>query len=442
MMKQIAIVLLFCGALMNAMAQPPAGPGTRTGLEYDIRPFKKNGLFREDDKVGYDVRLKNSTYTKQRGSMHIDVFDAKGASVFNQTVSFFTDSRKTFATDLNLDYAKLTAGFYDVNIIVSTTSAADTLRYVFGLDPDKIFTDINKPEDFEEFWSEARREMLRKEPRFRIISRGNSSTKYVNVYQVEFQSVDDVVVRGWLTIPKGGAKYPVIYQLPDYYEDQRPDSNRSDMAVFRLNVRGHGNSADKVFSDYSTLNTMNLYDRDKYIYKGIYMDCLRGLDFIYKYANQLNLDADRVVVYGEGQGGTLAGVTCAMDQRPKCCIMVRPVYGDLRGLFEMNQDNPVLPWPVSAFNDYINSGEGGINKQRFYENWDFYDPVNFMSNIKCKVLFALPLINSSAPPQTAFSIYNQLKGDVKEMYVCSGNTMDYVYYAYQNLWIKKVLRLP
>ncbi|MCQ8780522.1 hypothetical protein NQU49_28395, partial [Escherichia coli] len=76
--------------------------------------------------------------TKQRGSMHVDVFDAKGASVFNQTVSFFTDSRKTFATDLNLDYAKLTAGFYDVNIIVSTNNAADTLRYVFGLDPDKI----------------------------------------------------------------------------------------------------------------------------------------------------------------------------------------------------------------------------------------------------------------------------------------------------------------
>ncbi|MEY2743989.1 MAG: hypothetical protein RL310_898 [Actinomycetota bacterium] len=29
---------------------------------------------------------------------------------------------------------KFIAGFYDVNIIVSTTSNSDTLRYVFGLD--------------------------------------------------------------------------------------------------------------------------------------------------------------------------------------------------------------------------------------------------------------------------------------------------------------------
>lgn len=409
------------------------------GITYDIRPFKKESIFRNDDKVGYDVRLKNNTGEKIRGSMRVEVRNYKGEQTFNQEMGFTIDAKRGFATDLKLENDRTVPGFYQLSIIVSANRYIDTLYFGYGVDPEKIYSNVNRPADFDQFWDDARRDLINIDPKFRVTRRGDQSTREVDVFMVEFQSIDMQTIRGWLSVPKERGRFKVLYELPGYLEEMRPDSLRKDMAVFRLNVRGHGNSRDNTNADYNTFNVIGLNDKNRYIYRGVYMDALRGLDFIYRHEH-LKLDTRKVVVKGEGQGAVLAAVVASMDSRPQGCILERPVYVDMRTLFMMAETQKVQPWPVRNFQSYLANPRNRLNKEGLFRVWDYFDPVNFAPNIRCRVLFGHNLKNTVCPPQAAIALYNQIRIDNREIFMSpDAEGMNYIYYSLQNYWIKKIL---
>ena len=45
------------------------------GIGYDIKPFKKEAIFRNDDKIGYNLKFKNNTNEKVRGSIKAKVYN-------------------------------------------------------------------------------------------------------------------------------------------------------------------------------------------------------------------------------------------------------------------------------------------------------------------------------------------------------------------------------
>jgi len=408
------------------------------GLSYDIRPFKKDGIFRNDDKVGYDLRFKNNTGEKVRGSIKVEVKNYKGEQTFNQDIGFTIDANRSYANDLKLENDRTVAGFYQLRLIVTANKYNDTLFYSYGVDPEKIYSNVNRPTDFDQFWEDAKRDLVNIDPKFRVTRRGDQSTRDVDVFLVEFQSLDYQTIRGWLSVPKDKGKYNVLYELPGYLEDMRPDSLRKDMAVFRLNVRGHGNSKDNTNADFNTFNIINLNDKYRYIYRGVYMDALRGLDFIYR-NEQLKLDIKKVIVKGQGQGAALAAVVASMDTRPMGCILETPVYTDMRTLFVLAETQSVTPWPVKNFQAYISNPRNRLNKEGLFRNWDYFDPVNFATNIRCKVLFGHNLKNTVCPPQAAIALYNQIRIDNREIFMSpEEGGMNYVYYSFQNYWIKKI----
>ncbi|WP_369678071.1 hypothetical protein, partial [Enterococcus faecium] len=91
-------MLAFTSISVFCAAQPPL-----KGISYDIRPFRKEAIFRNDEKVGYDVRLKNNTGEKIRGTLKAFVKNYKGEQVFNQEMGFTMDARRSFSTDLKLE---------------------------------------------------------------------------------------------------------------------------------------------------------------------------------------------------------------------------------------------------------------------------------------------------------------------------------------------------
>ena len=409
------------------------------GISYDIRPFKKEGIFRNDDKVGFDVRLKNNTGEKIRGSMKVFVKNYKGEQTFNQDIGFSIDAKRGYATDLKLENDRTVAGFYQLTIIIVANKYSDTLYFGYGVDPEKIYSNVNRPADFDQFWDDAKKDLINIDPKFRVTRRGDQSTREVDVFLVEFQSLDLQTIRGWLSVPKEKGKFRVLYELPGYLDDMRPDSLRTDMAVFRVNVRGHGNSKDNTNADFNTFNIIGLNDKNRYIYRGVYMDALRGLDFIYKHEH-LKLDTKKVIVKGQGQGAVLATVVASMDSRLQGCILERPVYVDMRTLFVMAETQRVQPWPVRNFQSYIANPRNRLNKEGLFRVWDYYDPVNFAANIRCRVLFGHNLKNTVCPPQAAIALYNQIRIDNREIYMSPDEEgMNYIYYSFQNFWIKKTL---
>lgn len=427
-------MLAFTSISVFCAAQPPL-----KGISYDIRPFRKEAIFRNDEKVGYDVRLKNNTGEKIRGTLKAFVKNYKGEQVFNQEMGFTMDARRSFSTDLKLENNLTVPGFYQLMIAINAGRYNDTLYYGYGVDPEKIYSNVNRPSDFDQFWEDAKRDLINIDPKFRVTRRGDQSTRDVDVFLVEFQSLDYQTIRGWLSVPKEKGKFKVMYELPGYLQDMRPDSLRKDMAVFRLNVRGHGNSKDNTNADFNTFNIINLNDKNTYIYRGVYMDALRGLEFIYRHEH-LKLDIKKVVVKGEGQGAALAAVVSALDNRPQGCVLERPVYVDMRTLFFMAETQKVKPWPVLNFQAYINNPRNRLNKENLFRIWDYFDPVNFAPNIRCKVLFGHNMKNTVCPPQAAIALYNQIRIDNREIYMAPDEEgMNYIYYSFENFWIKRIL---
>lgn len=430
--------MLLCCLLLLMPGTVALCQGQR-GIAYDIRPFRKESIFRNDDKVGYDVRLKNNTKEKIRGSIKVKVRNYKGEETYNQELGFTMDAKRSYATDLKLENDKTVAGFYQMQIFVAANNYIDTLNFGYAVDPEKIYSNVTRPADFDQFWDDARKELINIDPKFRVTRRGDQSTREVDVFLVEFQSLEFQTIRGWLSVPKKKGKFRVLYELPGYLQDMRPDSLRTDMAVFRVNVRGHGNSKDNTNADFNTFNIINLNDRNRYIYRAVYMDALRGLDFIYRH-DYLKLDTKKVIVKGEGQGAVLATVVASMDSRPQGCIIERPVYVDMRTLFMMAESQKVIPWPVANFQAYIKNPRNRLNQEALFRNWDFFDPVNFAANIRCRVLFGHNQTNTVCPPQAAVALYNQIRIDNREIYMSNDpKGMDYVYYALEAYWIKKIL---
>jgi cephalosporin-C deacetylase len=131
------------------------------------------------------------------------------------------------------------------------------------------------------------------------------------------------VIRGWLTIPNDRPKkIPVKYRLPGYVVKMEPSLDDDDFAVFNLNVRGNGNSADAI-NTHGEYNLYNIENRDQYVYRAVYMDCVRGLDFLCS-QNGLDLDTTRIMVDGASQGGGLAIALAALDKRVK--LVTRCLY--------------------------------------------------------------------------------------------------------------------
>ena len=82
------------------------------GIGFDINPFRKEAIFRDDDKIGYNLRFRNNTKEKIRGTIKAKVVNYKGEEVFNQEMGFTMDARKGYMKDLYLENDKTKPGFF------------------------------------------------------------------------------------------------------------------------------------------------------------------------------------------------------------------------------------------------------------------------------------------------------------------------------------------
>ncbi|MFY7651817.1 MAG: acetylxylan esterase [Chitinophagaceae bacterium] len=408
-------------------------------LNYEFKQFNSNGIYKiEDRRIGFFLRVKNNIRESQRGTITLELVNGMGKAIHKEDVGLFVRELGSFLKDFNFDKSKLAPDFYTANIFINTNITRDTLMYSFGVDPQKIPPTVNRPADFATFWGDAKRELANINPGFRITKRGDKGNARVDVYAVEFQSLDNATIRGWLSVPVSKRNFPVLYQISGYMNSLEPNL-RTDIAVLSLNVRGNGNSESPYKTDYNNYLTYNLNSKNKYIYRGAYMDALRGLEFIYK-STDLRLDAANVILYGEGQGATIAAAVAAMDNRVKGLIFERPLFVDMRSQFNMWEGRPYTGWPVYVFQDYMNKYK--LSKQQFLNIYDYFDAQSFAIDIHCSTLVATSLLSTYSPAQTAYNFYNQLTVIKRETYVESNGEggMGKKYYAFQNQWIKEVLR--
>ena len=300
----------------------------------------------------------------------------------------------------------LKPGFYKATLSLESKMGNKKYNFNFGYEPEKIVSPADPQPDFAEFWQRAKAELATVDPQYKLIRIDSLCTEKQNVYLVEMRSLGNALIRGWYRVPVKPGRYPAIMHVPGYSSAEVPSyiNYGDDIIGFALNIRGHGNSKDDVNPGFPGYILTNLGDKEKYIYRGAYMDCVRGIDFL---CSRPEVDVSRIAVEGASQGGALTFATAALAaDRIAVCAPQVPFLSDFRDYFR------VATWPANEFIDLVDNRKV-LTWDQVYYTLGYFDIKNLAPMIKAPLIMGAGLMDDVCPPHINFAAYNLVTSEKK-----------------------------
>lgn len=400
---------------VEGLAEAP--PEEEGDIQVIMKPEKADGIFKGKKPIVYNVLVKNTHTDTQEGTISYTVKDAVKGVLWTEKIYDVKLAKKSSKHMQFIIPAPEQPGLYNIDLTINTTSYEDTTRHSFGYEIDYINSPLHKPADFDAFWNDALQELAKINPAYQITEAPEKTTAEYKVYKVEMNSLENIKIFGWLTIPKTwikGKKFPVVVIYPGYQVMMNP-LFFYDYIGLSLNVRGMDKKSEAYpIPDGEEILTYNIQEKEKYIYRGIYMDCIRGIDFLF--ANEhLGFDLNRITVLGGSQGASLALVVAALKNKIiNTCIADVPIYCDMHMNLEMEPQIKEEAFTFKYINRFLNKQAGVFTKEQFLQNFSYFEVQNFIPQIKCSVLMAAAFKDALAPASTVFCGFNKLNPKVRQ----------------------------
>jgi cephalosporin-C deacetylase-like acetyl esterase len=381
--------------------------------------------------VEIPVTLSSEFRRKYRGALTMTVFTDFGEEFDTkyQEVAVKKKSTGRFVFKVK----DLKPGFYKATLSLESKMGNKKHDFNFGYEPEKIISLADPQPDFTEFWQRAKAELATVDPQYRMIRIDSLCTEKHNVYLVEMRSLGNALIRGWYQVPVKPGRYPAIMQVPGYSSTIVPSyvNYGDDIIGFGLNIRGHGNSTDDVNPGFPGYILTNLGDKEKYIYRGAYMDCVRGVDFL---CSRPEVDASRIAVEGASQGGALTFATAALNNdRIAVCAPQVPFLSDFRDYFR------VATWPGNEFVVLVEQ-EKKLTWDQVYYTLSYFDIKNLAHLIKAPMIMGAGLMDDVCPPHINFAAYNLVTAEKKYIvYPKAGHGLPEDFYRAKMDWIRTKL---
>ena len=297
---------------------------------------------------------------------------------------------------IRVKLGKLQPGFYEVRL-------RDSIRFNIGVRPDAVVSAPDAQPDFDTFWESTLSELaeIPLEPEWTLVPEYSNDVR--TCYKVSYTSLGGAVAGGVVSIPVTEGKYPVYIQYMGYgaepfYFDPNASPNRID---FLVSVRDQGifkNGQDRWID-------RGLSSRDTFYYRGAFADVRRAVDFA---ASLDKADPDRLVAFGESQGGAFTFAAAALDTRIKAIAPAVPFLGDYPDYAK------IVSWPVHEVLETADAE--GLDRDSLFTMLSYFDIKNFASRVTCPVYMAFGLQDPTCPPHTNFSIYDNLASTEKNWY--------------------------
>lgn len=405
---------------------PPIDDDLEGEIKSKMKPGNEDGIFIGTDPIIYDVSLENTYDITETGIIAYSVKDAITGAVMSEKVYDLKMPRHSSRSIQFKLAPPPKPGMYNLELAIHTNTYDDTTRHSFGYEIAQISNPYHKPDDFDDFWKEALDELAAVSPEYSVEEDPSQSTNEVTVYRVEMNSLENIRIYGWLTIPKvvlRGKKYPVIISYVGYQIKAKPQIS-GDFVQLSLNMRGTDveNMAD-INPEKHDLLTLNINDPKKYVYRGIYMDCVRALDFVFA-KEEMGFDLSRIAVLGGSQGASLALVVAGlMNKKVKTVVADNPIYCDFHVNLEMQNEIKSESFIIKYINKYLDENKYTITQAEVLNNLCYFEVQNFIPKINCPVLFGVGLLDPLAPASTTIGAYNKLKPSVQkesELYTFPG----------------------
>ena len=378
--------------------------------------------------VTIPVSLKNSFNKPFKGVVTFRVVSDFGKDISSQekeiTLKANKDNKVTFMIP------GIQPGFYKASVTFTSEKVTRKLNFMFGYEPEKIVSPPNPQPDFANYWSRAKRELEAVEPQFKLTKIDSLCTSRRNIYLVEMRSLGNILIRGWYSVPTAPGKHPAVMQVQGYSSTIVPEyvDYGDDIIGFGLNIRGHGNSKDDINPGFPGYLQYFLNDKELYIYRGAYMDCVRGVDFLF---SRPEVDTTRVAVEGASQGGALTYATAALNNtRIRVCAPQVPFLSDFEDYFK------VAVWPGNEFINYVEV-EKKMTWEQVYNTLSYIDIKNLAGWIKAPMIMGVGLVDDVCPPHINFAAYNQVKPEKTYIvYPTSGHGLPEDFYKQKMAFIR------
>ena len=372
-------------------------------------------LSTKDSEVKIEILVKDHLYSvDEANSFNINYKAARKGkiklSVFNDFHQSFVQSEYEIEKGegtIRFDFKdKITQpGFYECISVMNDGGYSSDVQWM-TLSPEKIECTNNTVPRYKEYWDEALAELKTVHPDFKLIKKDSLCTASRSGYIVEMKSLGGLTIRGYYFVPKTTGKHAAILHVPGYgygYQDLSDFlENREDIIELALCVRGHGISADVFNPGFGIPGIWGykLCDEKEAAYRGIYMDCVRAVEFL---LSRPEVDASRIGVMGGSQGGGLTlAVAGLCNDKIKACSFFDPFPCDTRDHLRIRT---MCNREIKSYLKFYNNEctfEDALSVQ------DMLDTKGFAAWIKCPVFFVTSLFDDDAPSHIGFSAYNRI----------------------------------
>ena len=398
-------------------------------VRVDLAP--ENHIFLQSESIKIPVVVANQSDESLKGELQLEIKSDFKEPIFSSRQAFQVkkQSQKKFIFQINA--AK--PGFYTGTAAFSSEFNNKIHRFGFGINPEQVISKPEPPADFAEYWQRAKKELAAVAPQYKMILIDSLCTSDSRLYRVEMRSLGNVLIRGWYSVPVQAGKYPTILHVQGYSSNVQPGwiYRGPDFVSFGLNIRGHGNSRDNVNPGFPGYLLYQLHDREMYIYRGAYSDCIRAVDFLF---SRPEVDQSRVVVEGGSQGGALSFATAALNNdRIRLCVPNVPFLSDFHDYFK------VAAWPAGEFANWVKA-HPEVGWEGVYRTLSYIDIKNLAPWVKAPVLMGSGLLDEVCPPHINFAAYNNLSVPKEYLvYPYSGHGLPAEFHHAKMDWIRKQL---
>lgn len=329
-------------------------------------------------------------------------------------------------------------GFYDLR--VNLNAGQDCPRQgicTFGYRVEELAVLDSRPADFAEFWQKAIGSLQAISLDARTGPMLEFTRDQINQYNVvhaclppdydpaghcvetvesskiSFAGPGGKRVYAWLAKPKGPGPFPALLVLPGAGFAARPRPlEHARHGYLAIDTQIHAQDVDlpKYESLPGYFDGFVYTPVSSYYYYNVYLRVVQAVNYLMSRHDVLK---PRIAAVGGSQGGRLALVAAALDQRIKAIVPAIP-YGS---------NQPYLDWAQACNRAAVpgissqkgTSGDGmelagppKTPQSAETRCTAYYDPMNFAPDIQCPVLMNVGLIDPVSPPASVFSAYNRL----------------------------------
>jgi cephalosporin-C deacetylase len=276
---------------------------------------------------------------------------------------------------------------------------------------------VNKPADFEAFWKGVLQQVETIPLGPEIIPEPLRTSDDIEVFQVFYNSLDQVRIAAWYCRPTRRAeRSAAILFLPGYQMDPPIPKEWAQKGYIALSVapRGKLRSTRQFNPGYPNLLTYNIVDRQTYAYRGFYVDAWRGIDFL---LSRPEVDPTRIGVTGTSQGGGLTITTAAMRAEVRAAAAGAPYLCGFLDAIELTHT-----YPYEEINDYLRLHPD--RRPAVEETLAYFDGLNFAAKIACPIIVNIGLLDNVCPPETGYALFNKIGAKDKRLYTYEGHGHD------------------